>query len=146
MFLCGKFTTAVDSKNRVRLPAKLKSELGDKYILMPGMEGCIYVVREDQPQVILNILSGSESVDPAKEKILRELLSQCSSVDADVQGRFTLPTNLIQYAGITGEIEIVGNVTKAEIWATDRWNSNNTVATPQSITELYSALNSANNN
>ncbi len=145
MFLCGKFTTTIDSKKRVRLPAKLKADLGERYILMPGMEGCIYVVREDQPQVMLSILSSSESADPAKESILRKLVSQCSSVEADVQGRFTLPANLVKYAGISDSVEIVGNITKAEIWSTERWDSQNVEDTPQSITDMYAALNSASN-
>ncbi len=143
MFLCGTFNTAVDSKNRVRLPAKLKADLGDKYILMPGMGGCIYVIREDQPQVILNTLTANESIDPERERMHRALLSQCSNVDADVQGRFTLPSNLVKYSGITGEVVIVGNVTKAEIWSAELYNAQGiSTPTPETVTGLYSALNS----
>lgn len=140
MFLCGKYPTQLDDKNRIRLPSKLRASLGDNYILLPGMDGCVYVLKEDEPQAILNAIMGSESTNPEQENILRSLVSEGGNVEVDAQGRFTLPTNLKEYAGISKDIVIVGNITKVEIWSKNTWDSRQVDRTPQAINKLYAAL------
>ncbi|MBQ8433370.1 MAG: cell division/cell wall cluster transcriptional repressor MraZ, partial [Clostridia bacterium] len=39
MFLVGNQQHALDDKNRIRLPAKFREQLGSSYILMPGTNG-----------------------------------------------------------------------------------------------------------
>ena len=43
MFLLGNFQHTLDDKNRIRLPSKLRDQMGDKYVVMPGLNGCIAV-------------------------------------------------------------------------------------------------------
>lgn len=146
MFLCGRSTTSLDAKNRIRLPARFKAIMGDKYILLPGMGGCIYVIKEDEPQAILDIISSSESADPEKEEILRNLVSEGCNVEADSQGRFTLPVNLIEYANIDDSVEVVGNISKVEIWSSSNWANRKIDRTPVGINNMYSALNKSKTN
>ena len=42
MFL-GEYRHQIDAKNRLRVPAKLKSELGDKFVVTKGSNGCLFV-------------------------------------------------------------------------------------------------------
>lgn len=121
MFLLGNFQHQLDDKNRIRLPAKFRADLGDKYILMPGTGGCIYVYKADETQKILATLNDMQSMDPIKEEWIRSLVSEGCSVDADSQGRFVLPSNLQEIAGINKDVRVVGSISKVELWSEERW-------------------------
>lgn len=121
MFLLGNFQHQLDDKNRIRLPAKFRADLGDKYILMPGTGGCIYVYKADETQKILSALNDMQSMDPVKEEWIRSIVSEGCAVEADGQGRFVLPSNLQQIAGIVKDVRVVGSISKAELWSEERW-------------------------
>ena len=40
----GEYAHQLDEKNRIRIPAKYKAELGDKYVCCKGATKCIYVM------------------------------------------------------------------------------------------------------
>ena len=143
MFLCGSYNHQLDDKNRIRLPSRFRDELGTKYVLLPGTNGCIYLFKDDEPQTILKELCNMESLDPESENKLRTLLSAGRSVEADSQGRFMLPDNLIAFAGIDKEILINGNISKVEIWSAESWQrrNGNVDSTPSGIDEIYRSLN-----
>ena len=43
----GTVYHAMDAKNRIRIPAKLKKELGDNYYFAKGTDGCIFIFPEE---------------------------------------------------------------------------------------------------
>jgi MraZ protein len=43
----------------------------------------------------------------------------------DRQDRIRIPQSLREYAGLTKEIVLVGNLDRFEIWARDRWDEVN---------------------
>lgn len=142
MFLCGSYSHQLDDKNRIRLPSRLRAELGEKYILLPGTNGCIYLVNADDPQTIIKSIGLLESLNPDSEDDLRTLLSASSIVEADSQGRFKLPDNLIAFANIKKDIWINGNISKVEIWSDESWaeRSKRVDSTPKGIDEIYRSL------
>ncbi len=142
MFLLGNQQHTLDDKNRVRLPAKFREELGNKYILTPGTGGCIFVYRADETEKLLATLGSLESLSPEREEWIRSIVSEGAAVEADSQGRFLLPQNLKEIAGIDRNVQIVGSISKAEIWSEERWNARkaNTDRTPQGFDELYRKL------
>ena len=142
MFLCGSYSHQLDDKNRIRLPSRLRAELGEKYILLPGTKGCIYLVNADDPQTIIKSIGLLESLNPDSEDDLRTLLSASSIVEADSQGRFKLPDNLIAFANIKKDIWINGNISKVEIWSAESWAERNKSidSSPKGIDEIYRSL------
>ena len=49
MFLVGNQQHMLDDKNRIRLPQKFREEIGNnKYILMPGTGGCMFVYPQSE--------------------------------------------------------------------------------------------------
>ena len=41
MFI-GEYQHALDSKNRIIVPAKLREGLGNKFVITKGLDGCLY--------------------------------------------------------------------------------------------------------
>ena len=73
MFLVGNFQHSLDDKNRIRLPSKHRDVMGNKYILMPGMNGCIFVYPANEEEKLLKAMQDLESFDPDQAEWLRSI-------------------------------------------------------------------------
>lgn len=145
MFLMGNYQHALDDKNRIRLPAGFRKEMGDDYFLMPGTNGCIFVYKADETQNVLASLMSLDSLNPEQSMLLTRLTAFSRSVTADGQGRFMLPDDLIKQMGIVKDVRIVGAMTKAEIWSEERWQEKfgNVEMTPAFFDDIYRELDAA---
>ncbi len=146
MFLVGNQQHALDDKNRIRLPAKFREQLGNSYILMPGTNGCIFVYPADEQQKLLQLIADADSFDPIQSEWVRRIAEFSALVDADSQGRFMLPDDLIEICGIQKNVRIVGAISKAEIWSEERYldrrnsQDNSAVGFDKLYTNLHKAL------
>lgn len=145
MLLLGNYQHALDDKNRIRLPAKYREMLGDNYILLPGMDGCIFVFSADDEQKFIKAIADQESLDPDKAELLRALTEHAAVVEADKQGRFMLTQDLLELAQINKNIRIVGALSKVEIWSEERYieRRNKTDLTPKGLNAIYKKLHEA---
>lgn len=147
MFLVGNYQHSLDDKNRIRLPAKHREQMGTKYILMPGMNGCIFVYPEEGEQRLIQAMQELDSFDPDQAEWLRSLTEYSDMVEADSQGRFMLSKDLIDLCGIKKDVRVVGAINKVEIWSEEaylaRRKSQDTSA--QAFDERYRSLHKAMN-
>ncbi|MBQ2723934.1 MAG: hypothetical protein IJF72_04755 [Clostridia bacterium] len=121
MLLLGTSQQKLDDKNRIRLPAKFREQMGDKYILTQFAGGCIAVYSLAEGSKLIDQIVSVESFDPVKADIIREFTETAAMVDGDSQGRFMLTDDLIKFAKIQKDIVIVGSISKAEIWSLEVW-------------------------
>ena len=145
MFLVGNFQHALDDKNRIRLPAKHREVLGNNYILMPGLNGCISVYAATEEQALLDIIKDLDSFDPERAEWIRSIAEFSATVEADSQGRFMLPQDLLEIAGITKNVRIVGAISKVEIWSEEAYlkRRENQDRSPKAFDDLYRNLHNA---
>ena len=115
MFL-GKYEHALDSKNRLFIPAKLREELGDVFYVSAALiDKCLRVYPVD----VWNDLTTHFSSDYMDEKtrvIRRKLFTSSSQNSLDSQGRTLIPDDLRKYASLTKDIYILGVGKYLEIW------------------------------
>ncbi|MDE6967405.1 MAG: hypothetical protein K2P12_01990 [Clostridia bacterium] len=129
MLFFGKYEHSLDSKYRLRIPARLKEEL---------MKDEPRPTKEDAPSIAKNG-DGSLVIYPAStirrigEKIrdlgvpkekrqkLMVFLSNIYPIDEDSQGRFTLNATLREYAGITKDVVFVGECDRIALWDRAKW-------------------------
>ena len=121
--LLGEFRHQLDAKNRIRIPAKLKAGLGERYLVTKGGNHCLYVFPEAEMEKLGKKLSKISPFDMAAQKPLRLLLSSCWEAEEDNQGRIMIPQNLRAFAGLTKDIAIIGSGTHAEIWSAEAWDA-----------------------
>ncbi len=121
MLLLGNFQHTLDDKNRIRLPAKFREKLGSEYILMPGTDGCISLYSAASEEIFIKAVMelGEFSADNAET--IRSLSEKAAMVDADAQGRFMLPTELLELAQIDKDVRIIGVINRVEIWSEERY-------------------------
>lgn len=120
--MCGEYPHSLDAKGRVNFPAKLRAELGERFIITRGLDNCLSVYSEEQWQIIeakLNALPYSKG-----RKIQRFFFASAVEVEPDKQGRIVIPQNLRDYAFLTKDIMIIGASSRAEVWDKDRYEKN----------------------
>ena len=113
----GEFDIKLDGKGRVVLPAKIKNQIEDKYIVaVRGFEPCLeFYVEEEWNKIIIKILSLNNFVEENRN-LQRNIISRSVQLDMDSAGRVVLPQKLLDYANINSEITLLGVGTKFEIW------------------------------
>ena len=115
--LIGKYPAKLDEKNRLFVPAKLRSELGDDFYVTLGVNcghSCLTVYTADDWQKLSeNYNNLPISQRSAATSLIFMNATQCNP---DKQFRFALSSFLTQFAGIDREVMIVGCAGQAEIW------------------------------
>lgn len=123
--LLGEYRHQLDAKNRIRMPAKLKAGLGERYLITKGSNHCLYVFPEAEMEKLGKKLAKISPFDMAAQKPLRLLLSSCCEAEEDNQGRVMIPQNLRSFANLTKDIVVIGSGTHAEIWSAEAWDAYN---------------------
>ena len=115
--MIGKYPAKLDDKNRLFVPAKLRGELGEDFYVTLGVNcghRCLTVYTAADWQVLgenYNQLPISQK--GAATSLIFMNAAQCNP---DKQFRFGLTQFLLEYAGITRDVMIVGRAGQAEIW------------------------------
>lgn len=135
----GRFDHTVDAKGRIFVPSKLKDELGETFYVTLGLDYCLSVYTEDGwAQIVekFNSLPISQSVR------MRFLFANASKCEPDKQGRFLIPAELRNYAGIKENVTFVGLGSRAEIWNTETYCKLESEAlTPENLKQIMEELN-----
>ena len=115
--MIGKYPAKLDEKNRLFVPAKLRTELGEQFYVTLGVNcgrRCLTVyTTADFEQLSRNYNALPISQRGAATSLIFMNAAQCNP---DKQFRFGLTQNLIDFAGIKREVMIVGRAGQAEIW------------------------------
>ena len=112
----GEYRHSIDAKNRIFIPAKLREDLGETFVVAKDVRTkCIKVYSQAGWEAYLEpILQQNRNL---LERALRFLSPSMAQVSPDSQGRITLPKELVEYAGIEGTAVVVGCFHYAEIWS-----------------------------
>lgn len=119
----GEYERQMDDRNRFILPAKIRDKLsGTIYITKAPIEKCLNLYTEEEWEIIAQKFSGLPTgTDTNVGNLQRKIFGNAIDCDLDKQGRVSLSKTLIDYAGITKDIVLVGANTKLEIWDAAAW-------------------------
>ena len=146
MLLLGNFQHTLDDKNRIRLPAKYREKLGNEYILMPGIDGCIFLYPAEAEEKFLRAVEEME-FDSEKADIITRIAEISATVEADAQGRFMLTPDLLKFAKIDKEVRIRGAFKRIEIWSEEIYlqRHENKEQSSEALNEAYMEFHKAVN-
>lgn len=111
--MVGKYRHNVEPKGRLFVPAKLREELGESFYVTLGLEHCLSVYTEAGWQAIVDKYN---ALPMSQARKMRFLFANAAKCEPDKQGRFLIPTELRDYAGLKDEVMFVGLAGHAEIW------------------------------
>lgn len=124
MFI-GEYVHALDNKNRIIIPSKFRENLGEKFVITKGLDGCLYVYPMDEWKVMEEKLKKLPLTSKDARAFVRFFFSGANEIEIDKQGRGVIPLNLLEYANIEKEIVSIGVSTRIEIWSKEKWNDYN---------------------
>ena len=136
--LTGQYTHSLDAKGRVNFPARLREELGERFIVTRGLDNCLFVYSLAEWELLaakLHELPISKSAP-----LNRFFFAGAAEAEPDKQGRVLLPAHLREYAGLERDVTIAGVSNRAEIWDSARWERQNEQLTSESIASAMDEL------
>ena len=123
----GTFEHALDDKNRLMIPAKLREEVpaeeGGAFYITQGLDQCLYAYAQSGWQaVVAKLQAGRGGYKTANARnFLRLFFSSALKQELDAQGRLLLPDALREKAALRREVALVGVMDHIEIWDRARW-------------------------
>jgi len=121
--LMGEYHHNLDDKKRLIIPSKFREEIGEKFVVTRGLDGCLFVYSLVEWDKIINKLKTLPFTKKDARTFMRFFLSAASICEFDKQGRINLVNSLIEYAKIQKECVIIGVNDRLEIWAVEEFNN-----------------------
>lgn len=121
--LIGEFPTQIGEKNRVVMPKKLREKLGENLIITRGYERCLILVDQERWESLVKVINSGTLLSISVRDTKRYLLGGAIDIEPDNQGRFVMPENLLEFAGVDKDLIFLGVGEWIEIWSSDRWKS-----------------------
>lgn len=122
MFM-GEFQHNIDAKGRLIVPSKLREQLGEKFVVTRGMDGCLFgypLTEWSKLETKLNEMPLSKKDTRAFVRFFYSAATEC---EIDKQGRINIPSTLRNHASLEKECVVIGVANRIEIWDCARWNA-----------------------
>ena len=122
MFI-GEYEHTVDAKGRVIMPAKLREDIGETFIVTKGLDGCLFAYSQTEWSNFEEKLKTLPLTNKNARDFVRFFLAGAIECEIDKQGRFLIPSNLRGFASLEKDVVIIGVGTRIEIWDKTQWDS-----------------------
>ena len=111
----GTFEHSLDAKHRLTIPAKFRAELSAGVVLAASPE-----TDPDTPRAIgiwtptdydaytSAVLEGANPVSPRARELTRFFFGNSLDTELDAANRVMIPTNLMEYAGLSKDVTVIG--------------------------------------
>ena len=120
--LMGRYTHNLDQQNRLQIPAKMRTELGDSFVLTYSTSGdrCLLAYSFEDWDASMDALAEET---PSRKTVLRQrqIYMYTDKIDLDGQGRMTIPSFLKEKAGFENEVFMLGAGSHLELWNPDEY-------------------------
>lgn len=107
----------LDKQNRLFIPAKMREELGKKFVLFQAVNGdrCLYIYSVETWEKLADEI---DNQPPSPELTMQQRIfaNNSDTVETDPQGRITIKPDFVAFAGLEGESLITGAGHRIEIW------------------------------
>ncbi|MBQ8791439.1 MAG: division/cell wall cluster transcriptional repressor MraZ [Ruminiclostridium sp.] len=138
----GAHKSTLDAKGRMNIPIKLREELGETFFLAKNIgTRCIRVYSEAEWDALMKSL---DELPPVKTQTIRRyLVGSADKLVADKQGRVSVNSELIAYAGLTTDVMVIGmgKSGMAEIWDKAAWTEfNESLDTEEEVRRIAEEL------
>ena len=138
--LIGEYEHSLDAKGRLIMPAKLRLDMGERFIVTKGLDGCLFAFSQKEWENFETKLKSLPLSDKNARNFVRFFLSGATECEIDKQGRFLLPYNLREAANLEKESIIIGVGTRLEIWNKATWEKCDEDISADEIAENMSLL------
>ena len=137
--LLGTYKHSIDEKGRISVPAKFRSDLGERFVVSNGLDGCIFLFPKHEWERLdasIRSLYFKES-----RQLTRYFYANAAEVEIDAQGRICIPPVLRDLAGLKGASVVIGASNRVEIWNMKNWQNVSSSVEQDDIIDLLDKIN-----
>src|SRR5688500_17684342 len=116
MFL-GEFEHSIDDKGRLSIPAKFRQALDEGLFITRGLDRCLVIWDGESWRAMAERVRTLNPWQADARRMQRHFFSGAVEAQPDKLGRVVLPQYLRAYAGLGGEVIVVGLADRIEVWA-----------------------------
>lgn len=128
----GEYKHSVDAKGRLAMPAKLREELGERFTVTKGLDGCLAVYPEKEWEALEDRIRSLGNGEKAR-RVKRYYFANAFDAQLDAQGRILIPANLREFADLQKDVVVIGQLDHAEIWNSEKWRVYNEAIDAESV-------------
>ena len=121
--LMGEYHHNIDEKNRLVIPSKFRSELGEQFVITRGLDKCLFIYSYPEWTKIVDKLKTLPFTQRDARNFTRFFLSSAALCEFDRSGRVCITSPLIDYADIKHECVVIGANDRLEVWAKESWDN-----------------------
>lgn len=124
--LTGQYNHNIDPKGRLIIPAKFRDDLGAEFMVMNGLDGCLFLYSmKEWENFAARLNELSQNTKPELRKFIRYYIGSADKQSFDKQGRILISSSLRKHAGLEKDVVLVGVLDRVEIWDKAKWDANN---------------------
>ena len=138
--LIGEYSHSLDAKGRLIMPAKLREDIGEKFIITKGLDGCLFAFSLEEWKNFEQKLRSLPISNKDARAFSRFFFAGAIDCEIDKQGRFLISSNLREFAELTKEVVIIGMDSRLEIWSKDKWQNTDDEISADEIAEKMEML------
>ena len=138
MAFSGTFDYTLDAKNRLTVPAKMRTSLTETVVLSRGTEKCVSLWPQRAFELfVAEALANTRPLDPKRDAIKRYFFSNSFHTELDSAGRVMLPPALMGYGELAKDVVVNGMDDRIEIWDRQRWAGYNAALNINDLAALF---------
>ncbi|MCZ2108154.1 MAG: division/cell wall cluster transcriptional repressor MraZ [Dehalococcoidia bacterium] len=120
----GSVEYQLDDRNRVAVPPRYRDHFDAPAMMTTGKETCIAVYTQAGFEEASERVEAIPPDTSEGRKARRFFYGNAFPVGKDAQGRFLIPKELVEYAGLKKDVMVVGLGKYFEIWDAAAWRAN----------------------
>jgi MraZ protein len=140
--LLGTAHHTIDEKGRLTLSTKWRSELESRVVVTRGLDKCLFILPESKFEHIAREIEAQGVAKADVRGFSRLVAAMAEIVEPDKQGRIIIPQNLREFAGLDGNVVVIGVLNHLEVWNPDAYKEVNAKveADAEAVAERYDQI------
>ena len=121
MFI-GQYQSSFKVNNQLEIPANFQNLLSGQVVITQGFERNILILPVEVFQDLSRLVMALNIADPLARGLMRMLFGNAQYSEIDSSGLISLPDRLKEFAGLTGDVVLIGQGKYIEIWSGEAWH------------------------
>ncbi len=122
----GKYYYSIDPKGRLMIPAPFREIIAANYsptliVTNAPVDRCLNIYPLEEWNNQLEKVRALPKTNKAVKLFMRSVIGSAVETTLDRPGRILVPSSLRQDTGLNGELVIVGQLDKVEVWDRALW-------------------------
>lgn len=112
----GESKHSLENGNRLIVPSGFRKFLAPEFVLFKAPDGCLSIYEKENFDELLTQLNAISNTKEGRLKA-RKVTTSARTLSLDKQGRFTIPADYLEHAGLEDVVYLSGVGNRLEIWS-----------------------------